>query len=80
MSNKKTFNINPGTGIMDVLGHTGYSFNEAIADILDNSISSGASTIDIYFSFKENNEFLYILDNGNGMNFDELKSAAKIYY
>ena len=78
MSNKKTFNINPGTGIMDVLGHTGYSFNEAIADILDNSISSGASTIDIYFSFKENNEFLYILDNGNGMNFDELKSAAKI--
>lgn len=77
-ANKKTFDINPGTGIMDVLGHTGYTFNEAIADIIDNSISSKASIIDIYFSLDGEKQFLYILDNGNGMNFDELRDSAKI--
>lgn len=77
-ANKKTFDINPGTGIMDVLGHTGYTFNEAIADIIDNSISSKASAIEIHFSIDTEEPFLYILDNGNGMSFDELKSSAII--
>lgn len=77
-ANKKTIDINPGTGIMDVLGHAGYTFNEAVADIIDNSISSKASVIEIHFSIDNKEPFLYILDNGNGMSFDELKGSAII--
>ena len=43
------FSINPGTGMMDVLGHSGYTFNFAIADLLDNCISAHAKNIKLFF-------------------------------
>lgn len=74
------FSISPGTGMMDVLGHSGYTFNYAMADILDNCISAHAKNIKIYFDLTLNNPYLYILDDGDGMTFDELKNAAVIGY
>ncbi len=75
-----TFSISPGTGMMDVLGHSGYTFNYAMADILDNCISAHAKNINIFFDLASKGPYLYILDDGDGMSFDDLKHAAVIGY
>jgi DNA mismatch repair ATPase MutL len=54
----------------------GYSLETAIADVLDNSITAESEIIDIYFSPFES-EYLAIVDNGNGMNEDELIAAMR---
>jgi hypothetical protein len=53
----------------------GYSFSTAIADIIDNSISAGATQIDIYSEADNENSFFAFLDNGCGMNSQELENA-----
>lgn len=81
MSIEKTpIPITPGTGVMDVLGNAGYTFNFAIADIIDNCISAHAKNIHIFFDFNDKEPFLYILDDGDGMTLDELKASAIIGY
>ena len=52
----------------------GYSFESAIADIIDNSISKDASTINILFD-SNTPQYVAIVDDGTGMNADELKQA-----
>lgn len=54
----------------------GYSFETAIADIIDNSISKNASRISILFD-SNTPQFIAILDDGVGMNVDELKQAMR---
>ncbi len=54
----------------------GYSFEAAIADIIDNSIGAGANRVDVNFAVKPN-EWLYILDNGCGMLKRELINAMR---
>lgn len=69
---KKAFQIEPSTNMMDVLGHSGYTFETAIADIIDNSIAAHAKNINIYFNVKCEKPYLYILDDGDGMDFQKL--------
>lgn len=77
MENK--FSISPSTNIMDVLGSAGYTFESAIEDIVDNSISAFAKNIYIHLDYsKPHSFFLYILDDGVGMDLVELKKAAII--
>ena len=54
----------------------GYSLEAAIADIIDNSIAAGASNVDLYF-FPIDEEYVAILDNGRGMDENELTSAMQ---
>lgn len=54
----------------------GYSFEAAIADIIDNSISASAKDIQICFSSLEP-QWLYIADNGWGMTKSELITAMR---
>ncbi len=54
----------------------GYSFEAALSDIIDNSISKNASEINIIFSSLEH-QFLAVIDDGEGMNEDELESAMR---
>ncbi len=77
-NNKEIFSISPGTNIMDVLGHSGYSFNDAIADLIDNCIAGNATNINIYIDINSNEPYLYILDNGDGMSLTKMKEAAVI--
>lgn len=64
--------------IVNGLRDTGYNFNTAIADIVDNSISAKASIVNIDITLDpELNVNVYIADNGCGMNMDELKNAMK---
>ena len=54
----------------------GYTFEAALADIIDNSIAKNAKRIDINFD-SYGSPFVYILDDGDGMTFEELKNAMR---
>lgn len=53
----------------------GYNLSTAIADIVDNSISAGADKIYLDFEWKGKDSFLSVMDNGVGMNREELVLA-----
>ena len=55
----------------------GYSFEAAIADIIDNSVSAGASKVQIGFPYSPAESFVTIADNGCGMTYNELFDAMK---
>ncbi len=50
----------------------GYNLSTAIADILDNSISAKSNTIELVSKWNGADSYLYVLDNGKGMNLEEL--------
>ena len=54
----------------------GYSFEAALADIIDNSVAKDARNI--YVSFDSNEpRYIAIVDDGLGMDLDELINAMK---
>ncbi|MDE6785040.1 MAG: ATP-binding protein [Ruminococcus sp.] len=55
----------------------GYSFESAVADILDNSISAHATEIKLKFPVEPTECYVAICDNGDGMTNDELFDAMK---
>jgi len=55
----------------------GYSIETAIADIIDNSITAGAKNIWIDYDWKGSNTTLSILDDGTGMNNEQLIQAMR---
>lgn len=66
------------SAMLESLRGLGYSTPAALADIIDNSISAGATTVDIQFNWKNQSSNIYILDNGSGMSDDELESALTL--
>lgn len=66
------------SSMLESLRGLGYSTAAALADIIDNSISAGATTVDIQFNWKGNSSNIYILDNGSGMSDGELESALTL--
>lgn len=62
--------------LIESMRSIGYSFESAIADIVDNSISANADKIDIKVSL-ENKPYIIIFDNGCGMNKSELEEAMR---
>lgn len=61
--------------MLESLRGLGYSTAAALADIIDNSISADATTVDIQFNWNGKSSNIYILDNGRGMSDVELESA-----
>ena len=55
----------------------GYSLETAVADIIDNSITAAASRVEIWFDFNSEKPVLGIIDNGKGMNREELIEAMR---
>lgn len=66
------------SSIIESLRAIGYSLETAVADLIDNSITAGASSICIDSPFKGNDTKLFILDNGCGMDESTLKEAMKL--
>lgn len=64
--------------MLESLRGLGYSTAAALADIIDNSISAGATTVDLQFNWKEKSSNIYVLDDGPGMNDQELESAMTL--
>ena len=64
--------------VMEGLRDTGYSFNTAAADIIDNSIAAKATKIDITLNLDSTgNITVNFADNGCGMNEEELENAMR---
>lgn len=64
--------------VMEGLRDTGYDFNTAMADIVDNSIAAHATLIKVHVSMNPRGEVnVYIADNGIGMDMAGLKNAMK---
>lgn len=55
----------------------GYSLETAVADLVDNSISAEATTIEIFCDLSLAKPVLAICDNGLGMNAEELVAAMR---
>ena len=55
----------------------GYSLDAAVADIIDNSISAGSSEVNIFFDVLDTGAALAIIDNGQGMDDQDLLSAMR---
>ena len=62
--------------LIESMRSLGYSFPAAIADLIDNSISAHADEIDIYTD-PGMDPFLIILDNGDGMDKNEIYEAMR---
>ena len=70
--------VNPNVGnLITSLRDIGYTFEIAVADILDNSISAGAKNIQILALDKPKN-LICILDNGSGMSEAQLIEAMRL--
>lgn len=64
--------------LLESMRDIGYSFESALADIVDNSISAAATHIHISNDLDEDMKpFLAILDNGRGMSGEELTAAMR---
>ena len=55
----------------------GYSLETAVADLLDNSISAGATVVQIFCDLTPACQTLAIIDNGKGMNAEEVIAAMR---
>ena len=63
--------------LMKSMRSIGYTFETALADIIDNSISAGAKNIYISVPINDKDVYISILDDGNGMSRDDLFNAMK---
>lgn len=63
--------------LMSSMRSMGYTFEAAIADIIDNSISAKANLVQIRFPVEPRELFVAICDDGCGMTRDELFDAMK---
>ncbi|MDU8927681.1 ATP-binding protein [Alisedimentitalea sp. MJ-SS2] len=60
------------------LRDTGYSFNTAAADIIDNSIAADATEVNVQIEIMEDGrKFVFFGDDGSGMDYDELFDAMR---
>ena len=63
--------------LMTSMRAMGYSFESAIADIIDNSISANAKNVQLYFPIDPADCYVAVCDDGDGMNPLELFDAMK---
>lgn len=74
------FDLSPPPGnIIHTLRSLGYSPATAIADLIDNSITAGASSIEIKMKWRNSakNSQITVSDNGIGLSPEELKNALR---
>src|SRR5690554_406753 len=77
-SNIETTSAEPeASSMIETFRAIGYSIETAIADIIDNSITAGARNIWIDYDWKGSKTTLSILDDGFGMNNEQLIQALR---
>lgn len=75
---KDKLNIPKADILMGSMRSMGYSFESAIADIIDNSISAKCSLVKLFFPrYPYERPYVSILDNGEGMSKENLFDAMK---
>ena len=78
MSEKTRRAAPKATAMIEALRGLGYSTATALADIVDNSIAACANQVDILFSWDGFKSTICVLDNGVGMNDQELELAMRL--
>ena len=56
----------------------GYTLNSAVSDVIDNSITAGANNIEVYAPPGMDEPIISVLDDGCGMDLDELTDNMRI--
>ena len=60
------------------LRDTGYDFNTAAADIIDNAIAADATEVNVYVELQpDGRKFVYFGDNGGGMDAEGIHGAMR---
>ncbi|MCC6358554.1 MAG: ATP-binding protein [Phycisphaerales bacterium] len=67
----------PGS-LAESLRDFGYTLPTALADLLDNSLTAGATQIDLQLEAAGEHSHIAVIDNGKGMTPDELKDAMRM--
>lgn len=65
------------SAMIEAMRDIGYSLESAIADIVDNSITSRASAVDVRFGWHEGGAWIGIIDDGEGMSDSVLREAMR---
>lgn len=66
-------------GLFDILARAGHRLPSAVADLVDNSISAGATEIEISFpNPNAGGRWMSIRDNGHGMTPEALRQAMRV--
>ncbi|MGX1265703.1 hypothetical protein RKD55_003507 [Rossellomorea marisflavi] len=66
------------TPVIQALRSIGYNSQTAIADLVDNCIDSKANNVKLDFIYADGDSHIKIVDNGHGMDKDELQRAMTI--
>ncbi|MFO0875659.1 MAG: ATP-binding protein [Phycisphaerales bacterium] len=75
---KSTLEVIPSARrLIGSLRDVGYDFTHSVADLVDNSIAAGATTIAIDMRFDGKDSYLRIADNGSGMNGTAITEAMR---
>lgn len=79
MESKKMYitSIPSARRLISSLRDLGYSFSDAVAEIVDNSIQARATVIQVHLQFNGGDSFMAVLDNGNGMSAPEIREALR---
>lgn len=64
--------------MIEALRGLGYTTATALADLIDNSLSANADRVDVLFAWDEHKSTVTLLDNGRGMNEEELERAMRL--
>jgi hypothetical protein len=71
--------VNPdAAGTIASLRSLGYSVAAAVADLVDNSVSAGAKSIEVVFSWSGRNSWVAVIDDGRGMSESGLRIAMTV--
>ncbi|WP_064685706.1 ATP-binding protein [Rhizobium bangladeshense] len=79
MAPERTIDIPPkASALINSLRGLGYSPETAIADLIDNSITAGATTVEIDLQWNDGDPFAAIFDNGRGLGEKRLAEAMQL--
>ncbi|MGO6795698.1 ATP-binding protein [Rhizobium ruizarguesonis] len=79
MAAERTIDIPPkASALINSLRGLGYSPETAIADLIDNSITAGATTVEIDLQWNDGDPFAAIFDNGRGLGEKRLAEAMQL--
>ncbi|WP_284762844.1 ATP-binding protein [Arthrobacter sp. efr-133-R2A-63] len=73
----ETITMVPDPHLMESMRAVGYTLETAIADLIDNSITAGASRVDLLFS-GEGEGYVAVIDDGAGMTPSEAQNAMRL--
>lgn len=78
MTSRNTIELIPNAArLVNSMRDVGYDFVHAVADIVDNSITANATTVDVQLHFDGADSWIRVSDNGTGMDGSTITEAMR---